>query len=66
MTDKRQQLQAEWHQVHGTDIPRHMVDLPDETIEEALSHSRHRLQPVREASGNDDSLLDSDNHNNLT
>ena len=65
--DDMQQLSAEWHKIYGTDIPLRMQILGRIEIRKALEHGRlKQLQPVSETSGNDDSLLDSDNHNNLT
>jgi hypothetical protein len=67
MSDEMQQLRGEWHQVYGTDIPYRVEILGPNEIRKALEHGRQKqLQPVSETSGNDDSLLDSDNHNNYT
>lgn len=59
-SDKRIQLSAAWHAIHGTDIPRHMEMLPDEEIERALQHARRRLEPVCETGGSDDAMMDHD------
>ena len=67
MSFEMEQLSSEWHQVYGTDIPLRIQMLGPDEIRKALEHGRlKQLQPVTETSGNDDSLLDSDNHNNLT
>jgi hypothetical protein len=66
MSDVMQQLSAEWHRVYGTDIPHRVAVCGPDEIRKALEHGRQKMQPVSERSGNDDSMLDEDNHNNLT
>ena len=66
MNDVMQQLSAEWHQVYGTDSPHRVAVCGPDEIRKALEHGRKKMQPVSETSGNDDSMLDEDNHNNLT
>jgi len=63
---ERMQISREWHEFDGTDIPAHIEILPPSEIRKALEFKKRRDRPVSETSGNDDSLLDSDNHNNLT
>lgn len=62
MKSEFEQLSGEWHQVFGTDIPAHIAKLPSPQIREALEHGRRRYRPVSETSGNDDSMMDYDNH----
>ena len=63
---ERMQISREWHNITGTDIPDRIEILPIAEQRAALEFQRRKYQPVTETSGNDDSLLDSDNHNNLT
>ena len=65
MNSELQQLSAEWHQVHGTDIPDRVLRHGLAEVRKALEHAKQRYQPVTETSGNDDSLRFEDNHNNL-
>jgi len=63
---ERMQISREWHNITGTDIPDHVELGTSAEQRAALEFVRRKYQPVTETSGNDDSLLDSDNHNNLT
>lgn len=63
---ERMRISREWHNITGTDLPDRIEMLPIAEQEAALEFQRQKYQPVSETSGNDDSMLDSDNHNNLT
>lgn len=60
---ERMKLSREWHEVFGTDIPYRVEALGPDEIRKALEHGRRKFQqPVCETSGNDDSMMDFDNH----
>jgi hypothetical protein len=43
-------------------MPPHVERLPIGQIQEAIDFGRRKHQPVSETSGNDDSMMDFDNH----
>lgn len=63
---RKTRFHGEWYLVYGYEMPPHVERLSITQIQEAIDFGRKKYQPVTELSGNDDSLLDSDNHNNLT
>lgn len=63
---ERMQISREWHNITGCDIPDRIENLPIDEQRAELEFQRRKYQRVTETSGNDDSLLGSDNHNNLT
>ena len=63
---ERMRISREWKTITGSFIPDRIEILPIAEQRAALEFQRRKYQPVSETSGNDDSLLDSDNHNNLT
>lgn len=63
---RKTRFHDEWYAVYGYEMPPHVERLPIGNIQAAIDFGRRKYQPVTETSGNDDSLLDSDNHNNLT
>ncbi len=63
---ERMQISREWHNITGCDIPDRIEMLPISEQWAALEFQRRKYQPVSEMSGNDDSMLFEDNHNNLT
>jgi hypothetical protein len=60
MNSELQRLSAEWHQVHGTDIPDRILRQGLAVVSKALEHAKQRLHPVTETSGSDDSLMQTD------
>jgi hypothetical protein len=62
MNSELKDLSAEWHQVHGTDIPNRILLQGLSVVRKALDHAKQRLQPVTETSGSDESLMEIDTH----
>lgn len=52
----------EWLSVYGYPMPPHVERLPILDIQQAIEFGRKKLQPLTEMSGNDDSMMDVDNH----
>jgi hypothetical protein len=63
---RKTRFHDEWFAVYSYPMPPHVERLPIEQIQEAIEFGRKRYQPVNETSGNDDSMVFEDNHNNLT
>jgi hypothetical protein len=65
MNSKKTRFHDEWFAVYGYEMPPHVERLPIEQIQQAIEFGRKKYQPVNETSGNDDSMVFEDNHNNL-
>ena len=63
---RKTRFHDEWYAVYGYEMPPHVERLSIAQIQEAIEFGRRKYQPVREGSGNDDSMRFEDNHNNLT
>lgn len=59
---ERMNLSREWHDITGSDIPDRIEMLPIAEQWAALEFQRRKYRPVTETSGNDDSMMDFDNH----
>jgi hypothetical protein len=62
MTKRKTRFHDEWFSIYGYEMPPHVERLPIGQIQEAIDFGRMKHQPVSEMSGNDDSLMDFDNH----
>lgn len=62
MTKRKTRFHDEWFSIYGYEMPPHVERLPIGQIQEAIDFGRRKHQPVSEMSGNDDSLMDFDNH----
>ena len=59
---ERMRISREWKQITGAFIPTRIERLPIAEQIAALEFQKQRCQPVTETSGNDDSMMDFDNH----
>jgi hypothetical protein len=66
MKKRKTRFHDDWFAVYGYEMPPHVERLPIQQIQEAIEFGRRKHQPVTETSGNDDSMVFEDNHNNLT
>jgi hypothetical protein len=66
MTKRKTRFHDEWYAIYGYEMPPHVERLPIGQIQEAIEFGRKKHRPVTETSGNDDSMVFEDNHNNLT
>jgi hypothetical protein len=66
MTKRKTRFHDEWFAIYGYEMPARVERLPIGQIQEAIDFGRTKHRPVTETSGNDDSMVFEDNHNNLT
>jgi len=59
---RKTRFHDDWFSVYGYEMPPHVERLPIGQIQEAIDFGRRKHQPVSETSGNDDSMMDFDNH----
>lgn len=59
---ERMRISREWKEITGSFIPTRIERLSIAEQVAALEFQKQRLQPVTETSGNDDSMMDFDNH----
>jgi hypothetical protein len=62
---RKTRFHDEWFSVYGYEMPAHVERLPIAQIQEAIDFGRKKYQPVSETSGNDDSLMEFDNHKQI-
>lgn len=66
MKPKQTALHREWFSVYSYPMPPHVERLSLVEIQEAIEFGRRKYQLVFETTGDDDSMVFEDNHNNLT